>query len=452
MTTACRDPAAGRPPPPRLSASLLALMATAAGVAVATITVAQSLLGEIAATFGVGTGAAGVVVSATQLGYACGLVLVVPLGDVVQPRRLVAGQSLLSAGALAVAAAAPSFAVLLGAMAVVGALAVVIQVLVALAVALAPAGERGRAIGVVTGGVVAGLVAARTAAGLVNDALGWRAVFAIAALLTVTLGAVLWRRLPPTAVASSRSYRRLVSGLPGLYRAHRVLRQRAVLALAIFATFNVLWTPLALELAGRPHRLSPTAIGLFGLVGIAGALGARRAGRLADRGHGRAASGAALALMLAAWLPIALAGWALPALVAGMILVDVAVQTVHVVSQSQVTAVDPSARSSLVAAYMICYTIGSAAGAAASTAVHAAHGWAAVAILGAAISAAGLVYWVALGQGDGAACAHCTEDDRIARCRGDCASVREGEREKRTPRARFMHELPSGSAAGSAHP
>ena len=334
-------PGAGPPTAARrLSASLLALMATAAGVAVATITVAQSLLGEIAATFGVGTGAAGVVVSATQLGYACGLVLVVPLGDIVQPRRLVAGQSLLSAGALAVAAAAPSFAVLLAAMAVVGALAVMIQVLVALAVALAPGGERGRAIGVVTGGVVAGLVAARTTAGLVNDALGWRAVFAIAAVLTVTLGAVLWRRLPPTAVASSRSYRRLVSGLPGLYRAHRVLRQRAVLALAIFATFNVLWTPLALELAGRPHRLSPTAIGLFGLVGIAGALGARRAGRLADRGHGRTASGAALALMLAAWLPIALAGWALPALVAGMVLVDVAVQTVHVVSQSQVTALD----------------------------------------------------------------------------------------------------------------
>ena len=285
-------------------------------------------------------------------------------------------QSFLSAGALTVAAAAPSFAVLLGAMAVVGALAVVIQVLVALAVALAPAGERGRAIGVVTGGVVAGLVAARTAAGVVNDALGWRAVFAIAALLTGTLGAVLWRRLPPTTVAPSRSYRRLVAGLPGLYRAHRVLRQRAVLALAIFATFNVLWTPLAVELAGRPHRLSPTAIGLFGLVGIAGALGARQAGRLADRGHGRAASGSALALMLAGWLPIALAGWSLPALVVGMVLVDVAVQTVHVISQSQVTAVDPSARSSLVAAYMVCYTIGSAVGAAASTAVHAAHGWA----------------------------------------------------------------------------
>ena len=354
MTTACRDRATSPPTVAGPSAALLALMATAAGVAVASITVAQSLLGDIAATFGVGTGAAGVVVSATQLGYACGLVLVVPLGDIVEPRRLVAGQAFLSAGALAVAAAAPSFAVLLGAMAVVGALAVVIQVLVALAVALAPAGERGRAIGIVTGGVVAGLVAARTVAGLVNDALGWRAVFAIAAVLTVTLAAVLRRRLPPTAVASSQSYGRLVSGLPGLYRRHRVLRQRAVLALAIFATFNVLWTPLALELAGRPHRLSPTGIGLFGLVGIAGALAARRAGRLADRGHGRLASGTALALMLAGWLPIALAGWSLPALVAGMVLVDVAVQTVHVVSQSQVTAVDPRARSSLVAAYMVC--------------------------------------------------------------------------------------------------
>ena len=280
-------------------------------------------------------------------------------------------------------------------MAVVGALAVVIQVLVALAVALAPAGDRGRAIGVVTGGVVAGLVAARTAAGVVNDALGWRAVFAIAALLTGTLGVVLWRRLPPTAVAPSRSYRRLVAGLPGLYRTHRVLRQRAVLALAIFGTFNVLWTPLAEELAGRPHQLSPSAIGLFGLVGIAGALTARHAGRLADRGHGRAASGSALVLMLVAWMPIALAGWSLPALVAGMVLVDVAVQTVHVTSQSLVAAVDPRARSSLVAAYMVCYSVGSAVGAAGSIALHAAHGWAGVAILGAAISAAGLAYWAA---------------------------------------------------------
>ena len=339
-------------------------MATAAGVAVANITVAQSLLGEIGDTLGVGAGAAGVVVAATQLGYASGLVLVVPLGDVIQPRRLVAMQSLASAGALTVAAAAPTFAVLLGAMAVVGALAVVIQVLVALAVALAPAGERGRAIGVVTGGVVAGLVVARTAAGLVNSALGWRAVFAIAALLTGTLGAVLWRRLPPTVLTPSRGYRRLVAGLPDLYGAHRVLRQRAVLALAIFATFNVLWTPLAGELAGRRHQLSPTAIGLFGLVGIAGALTARHAGRLADRGHGRVASGSALALMLAAWMPIALAGRSLLALVAGMVLVDVAVQTVHVTSQSLVTAVDPGARSSLVAAYMVCYSLGSAVGAA----------------------------------------------------------------------------------------
>jgi len=287
--------------------------------------------------------------------------------------------------------------VLLGAMAVVGALAVVIQVLVALAVRLAPAGERGRVIGVVTGGVVAGLVVARTAAGVINDALGWRAVFALAALLTGTLGAVLWRRLPATAVVPARSYRRLVAGLPRLYRAHRVLRQRAVLAVAIFATFNVLWTPLAEELAGRPHQLSSTAIGLFGLVGITGALTARRAGRLADRGFDRAASGSALVLMLAAWLPIALAGWSVTALVAGMVLIDVSVQTVHVISQSVVTAVDPGARSSLVAAYMVCYSVGSAAGAAGSTALHAAHGWAGVVILGATTSAVGLVYWTMTG-------------------------------------------------------
>ena len=153
--------------------------------------------------------------------------------------------------------------------------------------------------------------------------------------------------------------------------------------------------------ARRPaHRLSPTAIGLFGLVGIAGALTARHAGRLADRGHGQAASGSALALMLAAWMPIALAGWSLLALVAGMVLVDVAVQTVHVTSQSLVTAVDPSARSSLVAAYMVCYSLGSAGGAAVRPQLHAAHGWAGVAILGAATSAAGLACWATSRPGD----------------------------------------------------
>ena len=161
----------------------------------------------------------------------------------------------------------------------------------------------------------------------------------------------------------------------------------------IFAAFNVLWTSLLLPLREPPHSMSHGAIGLLGLVGAAGALGAARAGRLADRGLGRGTTGVALALLLVSWLPIALVRQSLLALVVGLVLLDLAVQAVHVTSQSMIYEIEPAARSRLVGAYMVFYSIGSAGGAIASTTVYARAGWAGVCLLGAAISATALAVW-----------------------------------------------------------
>ncbi len=381
-----------------LSRSLVLLFAVACGAAVANVYYAQPVLDAVAASFGMSEGAAGAVIAVTQVGYGLGLILVVPLGDMVDRRRLVATQFLGSVAALLVVATASSTTVLLAGLAAVGVLAVVVQVLVAYAASLADPAHRGQVVGTVTSGVVIGILLSRTLAGAVTELAGWRAVYLTSAVLMAIIGAALWRALPggdgdgrPRGRAVG--YGALLRSVLTLYRREPLLRTRATLAMLIFATFSVLWTSLVLPLSAPPLSLSHGTIGLFGLVAAAGATAAVRAGRRADRGQGQATTGAALALMLASWLPIALVRHSLLALVVGLVLLDLAVQAVHVTSQSMIYTIDPDARSRLVAAYMVFYSVGTAAGSIASTATYARAGWTGVCLLGAAISAAALAFW-----------------------------------------------------------
>jgi predicted MFS family arabinose efflux permease len=382
-----------------LPRSLVLLFAVACGLAVANVYYAQPVLDAIAADVGLNEAAAGAVVGVTQVGYGLGLILLVPLGDMVDRRRLVVTMLGLSTVALVGVAAAPSTAVLFAALAGVGVLAVVVQVLVAFAASLAEPERRGEVVGTVTSGVVVGILLSRTLAGGITELAGWRAVYLTSAVLVATVAALLWRALPgrvareDRAPAAPRGYGALLRSVAALYRHEPVLRQRATLALLIFATFSTLWTSLVLPLSEPPLSLSHGTIGLFGLVGAAGALAAVRAGRLADRGHAHATTGVALALMLASWLPIGLTRQSLMALVIGLVLLDLAVQAVHVTSQTMIYAIDPDARSRLVAAYMVFYSVGTAAGSVASTATYAWAGWAGVCVLGAAFSAAALAFW-----------------------------------------------------------
>lgn len=380
---------------PSLSRSVTLLFAVTCGLAVANIYFAQPLLDAISKEYGISHAHIGMIITVTQICYALGLLLLVPLGDLMDRRRLVAGMMLISVLGLFTVGIAPNSIVLLAGMAVVGMFAVVVQVLVSFAATLAAPSDRGRAVGLVTSGVVIGILLARTAAGILSDIGGWRTVYFVSAGLTLFMAIVLCQILPHNEkLKTSISYQQLLRSVFLLFVQEPILRIRAVICLLIFAAFSILWSSLVLPLSAPPLSLSHTVIGLFGLAGVAGALAAARAGHLADRGLGQRTTGVALTILVGSWLPIGFTEHSLWALVVGIIALDLAVQAVHVTNQSMILRVRPEARSRLTAGYMIFYSIGSAAGAISSTSVFAYFGWIGVCLLGASVSAIALLFWM----------------------------------------------------------
>lgn len=381
---------------PGLPRAVALLFAIACGLAVANVYYAQPLLETLAGEFGFSHASVGIVITVTQIGYGLGLLLIVPLGDLLNRRRLIVGQSVVSALALTAVALAPTGTLMLAAIAVVGALAVVTQILVAYAAISAHPSERGRAVGMVTSGIVVGILLARTVAGALSDLSGWRSVYFVSALATLIIAGLLFKALPRHAAPSGQvSYAQLIGSMFTLFVEEPALRIRAVLAMLIFAAINILLNSMALALAAPPYSLSLTAIGLFGLAGAAGALGATRAGRLADQGHAQRTTGLALAIMLLSWLPMALLPYSLWGLVIGVVLIDFGLQSVHVSSISLIGRLRPQAQSRLTAGYMIFYSIGCALGAITSTMVYAQAGWIGVCLAGAATSLLALLFWAA---------------------------------------------------------
>lgn len=388
--------AAGRSRASGLSRPLALLFAVASGLAVANVYFAPPLLDAMANSFGMDHATIGIIIAISQVGYGLGLLLLVPLGDLLDRRILIAGQSVLSSIALLAVYFAPSAWALLIAMASIGLLAVVTQTLVAYAASLAKPYERGQIVGIVTSGIVIGILLARSVAGALSDVAGWRSVYAVSAVLTLIIAALLFRYLPKHEKrVSDISYPQLIASVFRLFVEVPVLRIRALITMLIFANITMLLTPLVLPLSVAPFNLSHTQIGLFGLAGVAGALGASRAGGLADRGHAQRMTGIALTIMLLAWIPIAFMQSSLWLLVIGVVAIDFGLQAVHVTNQSMIYRVRPEAQSRLTAGYMIFYSIGSASGSLSSTIIYAHAGWAGVCIAGFAISIATLVFWAA---------------------------------------------------------
>jgi len=370
------------------------LFALASGLSVANIYFAQPLLDDLSSTFHIDHAVIGVFITVTQIFYAIGLLLLVPLGDLLNPRWLIIGQMLISVVALVIVGTASSSVVLFAGVAIVGLLAVVTQTIVAFAATLAAPDERGRVVGVVTSGIVIGILLARTFAGVLTDLAGWRSVYLFSAGFMLLMVFALVKVLPNGARRGNRlSYPQLLRSVLLLFVQEPILRMRAVLALLIFAAFSILWTPLVLPLSEPPLSLSHTAIGAFGLAGAVGALAAAKAGKLADQGYGQRTTGVALFLLLLSWLFIGYIEQALFALIIGIVLLDLAVQAVHVTNQSMIFALRAEARSRLVSAYMVFYSIGSAGGSIASTYVYAHYGWNGVCLLGASVSALALLFW-----------------------------------------------------------
>lgn len=352
------------------------IFAVAAGLSVANIYYAQPLLDAMARDFGISAAAVGLIVMLTQAGYALGLIFIVPLGDLIDRRRLIVGQGILSVLALVAVGLSTNQMLLFASLAAMGLLAVVVQVLVAFAATLARPAERGKAVGMVTSGVVIGILAARFVAGFLADLGGWRAVYLTSAILTAAMVALLLRVLPNQfSPAGGDSYAATLRSIPILFLRDPILMVRGLLALLIFATFSTFWTALVLPLSAAPFSYSHTQIGLFGLVGLVGAMAATGAGRAADRGLGQWTTGVSLALLLGSWALISMLPNSIPLLLVGVILLDLAVQAVHVTNQSVMFDRYPEASSRLVGGYMVFYSIGSAIGAISSTMAFAQAGW-----------------------------------------------------------------------------
>lgn len=371
------------------------LFATACGMSVANIYFAQPLLDELSNEFNMDYSIIGILITVTQIFYALGLLLLVPLGDLLNQRRLIIAQMAISMAALVIVGTASSGTMLFAGLALVGLLAVVTQTIVAFVATIAAPAERGRAVGMVTSGIVIGILLARTISGVLKDLAGWRSVYLVSAALMLLMVYALYKVLPNVErKVKTLPYSQLLKSVLMLFLQERLLRIRAVLAMLIFTAFSILWTPLVLPLSAPPLSLSHSAIGAFGLVGVVGALAAAKAGKLADRGYGQRTTGIALSLLLLSWLPISYTEQSLFALVIGIILLDLAVQAVHVTNQSMIFVLRPQARSRMVAGYMIFYSIGSAAGSIASTHIYAQYGWHGVCLLGASVSAVALIFWV----------------------------------------------------------
>jgi predicted MFS family arabinose efflux permease len=370
-------------------------LAIAAGVAVANVYFAQPLVVTMGTDLGIPPGQVGLFVTITQLGYGLGLFFLVPLGDLVDRRRLIRLQFLLLAVALLITGIAHTAALLLIGLAAIGLLAVVTQSLVAFAASLSRPAEVGRVVGAVTSGIVIGILLARTVSGLLADLAGWRSVYLVSCILSLLIALTLFRTTPQNK--ANLSYYALLRSTVSLW-SEPVFRARAVLALLSFAAFSTLWSSIALPLSAPPYELSHTAIGAFGLVGAAGALAAGPAGRLNDRGRGYLTTVAALILLAVSWLPLAFTPRSLWALAIGAILLDLAVQAVHVSNQSTIYGLRPDAGSRLIGGYMMFYSIGSGLGAIASTTLYDAAGWTAVCLLGATFSLAALATAVRAGR------------------------------------------------------
>ncbi|WP_051175263.1 MFS transporter [Nocardia exalbida] len=369
------------------------VLALVCAVAVSTIYAIQPVLEAAGADLGVAPESLGGLVAAGQVGYFAGLILLVPLGDVVNRRRLITVHLVLTAAGAAVAAAAPNGAVAVAGLAAAGLFAVVVQVTVAYVAAVSAPGERGRNIGAVTSGVVIGILGVRVLAGVLGDTVGWRAVYALLAVLCLALALTVRAALDPDRGTPGARYTQVLASMGRLARTDRLFVSRGLIAFFLFASFGTLWSGLALPLGADPWNFGTTQIGLFAVAGLAGALGAARAGRWADSGHAQAITGSALVVLTASWSLIARTETTLWLLAIGIVLLDFAVQAVHVGSQHLLTTAHPHRASSVIGAYMAFYSLGSALGALTTAWAYSTRGWQASCWAGAAYSLAALVVW-----------------------------------------------------------
>jgi predicted MFS family arabinose efflux permease len=383
---------------PDIAPGMVLLLAIAAGAIVANLYYAQTLVGPIAQATGLSTESAGLIVTLTQIGYTLGLLFIVPLGDLLENRRLIVSGLSFTAVALLVATFSTSAWAFLAAALAIGLGSVAAQILVPFAAHLSKEATRGQTVGKVVSGLLLGIMLARPAASLIADHTSWHVVFGGAAVLMVALAIVLRLKLPARVPTSPLPYGKLIGSLWHLFAETPVLRRRAAYHAGLFGSFSLFWTVTPIMLAGPQFHLSQTGIAIFALVGMAGAVASPIAGKLADSGHTLIATAGALLLGIFSFaLPMFAphsAALALGLLVLASIVLDMGVAANLVLGQRAIFSLGAEVRSRLNGLYFATFFAGGAAGSALGAWVYALYGWHAALLAGMAFPGLALLYWV----------------------------------------------------------
>lgn len=367
-------------------------MAIAAGVGVANLYFCQPLLADMGRSIGASDADIGLVPTLTQVGYALGLLLIVPLGDMLERRRTIAAACAAVSLALIVVATSHSLPVMLVGSLLVGLCAVSPQIIIPMAASLASPLQRGHVIGTIMSGLLAGILLSRTASGFIGSWFGWRTMFWLAAGWMLVLAAILRLALPLQPPTERIAYPALMRSVGRLARELPTLRLHALIGGLGFASFSAFWAPLVLHLEALPGHLGAREAGLLGIAGLAGVLAAPAVGRWSDRrGGDRRINAAALALMVLAWGLMWIFGASLAGLAAGVVLLDLGVQSSHLSNQTIIFALRPEARSRINTVYMVSYFTGGALGAWLGTIAFQHHGWSGTCVVGAIAAAAGVL-------------------------------------------------------------
>lgn len=368
----------------------LRVMAIACGLTAANLYYNQPMLTAIAVSIGIPGHSLGLIPMATQLGVSAGLLFLVPLGDRMDRKRLILCMLPLLIAALCGSALAPSFTWLVAASLATGILSTIPQQLVPLAAQISSPSQQGRAVGIVMGGLLAGILLSRTVSGLVAEWTSWRYMYGLAALLMILEFVMLWLWLPSTKAAASLSYPKLMRSMGGMLLRYKQLRISSLVGALLFGSFSLFWTTLTLWLASPAFGLHSSAAGLFGLLGAAGALAAPLAGRMADRKGPSAVLAIAIVSVAASFLIFRFLGGSLWGIGIGVLVLDIGIQAALIANQTKVFALESGAGSRLNTVFMSCYFLGGAAGSAIGTAAWQSGGWGLVCWLGFAMACAAI--------------------------------------------------------------
>jgi predicted MFS family arabinose efflux permease len=390
--------AAPRPAAPSLSAGMAFMMAAAAGLVVANLYYAQPLAGPIAAAIGLPENLTGLIVTLTQIGYGLGLLFAVPLGDLVENRRLIVimiGATVV--GLLAAGLSSTPTPFLIAALAI-GVASTAVQMIVPFAASLAPEESRGRVVGNVMSGLMLGIMLARPAASFIARLSSWHVVFFLSAAIMVVVAITLAVRLPKRVPQTKLSYAGLIASLGTLYMTQPVLRRRAFYQFCQFAAFSLFWTVTPLVLAGPGFNLTQGGIAIFALVGVAGAIASPIAGRLADRGWSRPATAFGILSVAVGFLitHIAPEGSTLALILFGAaaVVVDFGVSMTLVTSQRAIFALGADLRARLNGLFMATFFVGGALASAIGAWAFAEGGWLAASMIGLALPIVGFLYFL----------------------------------------------------------